>query len=467
MNRGDFTGFTFDGIHSSQLNIVRVSEGDRYEENLFSDIEDKVIEMPGNDGSYYYGSDYQPRSISISIAFDSMTEVQFRKVRKLFSTKKICELIFDERPYKVYQAKVENPIELSYVCFDEREKTVDSPRPGIERDRENDTYQEVGFVDTITVPANTTVTYRLHDVPIDNTLQVDGMDYTIENGVLTFVNETEAGKNVIISYLTMILETPAWKEVTPWKYSNNKERIYKGEGTIEFICYFPYAKSLYNVLDYYTTKANPSFDASQVREWAKSSGILSAAERSSLLLDTPIETDVNGDRRTEFYVYNPGDIDVGFYLYIPFKNGQIVPTVGDRIVVAADTDTLVFDPITAKPSKTPGLREDGIVINTVNHLIEGVQFDPITEDYDGRSKTWQRTGNLYNEYIAGGYFPKIKCNDWYFDDVQHSQVIRINCCVNDVEQEQEPAQEPAQEQEQETSNVNSDGMHIHYEYLYF
>ena len=28
----DFIGFSFDGIHSSKLNILRVSEGDRYEE---------------------------------------------------------------------------------------------------------------------------------------------------------------------------------------------------------------------------------------------------------------------------------------------------------------------------------------------------------------------------------------------------------------------------------------------------
>jgi len=30
----DFVGFTFDGIHSSELNIIRTSESNRYTEDL-------------------------------------------------------------------------------------------------------------------------------------------------------------------------------------------------------------------------------------------------------------------------------------------------------------------------------------------------------------------------------------------------------------------------------------------------
>ena len=118
----DFVGFSFDGIHSSELGILRVSEGDWYEETLYPEIEDLTIDIPGLDGNYYFGSNFKARSISISIAFDSMTELQFRKLRRLFGVKKNCELIFDERPYKYYMAKIESPIELSYVCFDEPKK---------------------------------------------------------------------------------------------------------------------------------------------------------------------------------------------------------------------------------------------------------------------------------------------------------------------------------------------------------
>ena len=123
--KGDFTGFSFDGIHSSQLNIVHVSSSDRYDEELFPEVKDKTIEIPNNHGEYYYGSTYGTRTFEINIAFDSVTENQFRKIRQLFSTSKVCELIFDERPYKVYYAKAESPVELSYVCFDEPKKHID------------------------------------------------------------------------------------------------------------------------------------------------------------------------------------------------------------------------------------------------------------------------------------------------------------------------------------------------------
>ena len=116
---GDFLGFTFGDDHSSSLGITRVSGGDRYEEQLHPEIKDRTAEVPGLNGEYYFGSDFGPRPFDIEIAFDHLTEEQFRKLRTIFGTKQIKKLIFDERPYKYYMAKLESPIELSYVCFDE------------------------------------------------------------------------------------------------------------------------------------------------------------------------------------------------------------------------------------------------------------------------------------------------------------------------------------------------------------
>ena len=59
----DFTGFTFDGVHSSELNILRVSDGDRYNEDILPEFEDKTVETNGKDGVYYYGSFYSSRNI--------------------------------------------------------------------------------------------------------------------------------------------------------------------------------------------------------------------------------------------------------------------------------------------------------------------------------------------------------------------------------------------------------------------
>ena len=41
---GDFTGFSFGGVHSSDLGITRVSGGDRYEEKLHPEVSDRTAE---------------------------------------------------------------------------------------------------------------------------------------------------------------------------------------------------------------------------------------------------------------------------------------------------------------------------------------------------------------------------------------------------------------------------------------
>ena len=103
---GDFLGFTFGGVHSSDLGITRVSGGDRYDEELHPEIKDRTAEVAGLDGDYYFVTNYGVKKFTIDIAFDSLTEVQFRNLRRAFNTKTPQDLIFDERPYKKYTAKI-------------------------------------------------------------------------------------------------------------------------------------------------------------------------------------------------------------------------------------------------------------------------------------------------------------------------------------------------------------------------
>lgn len=117
--KGDFIGFTFNGIHSSTLNIVRVSEGDRYNESLLPTYTSKVVPVPGGEGMYYFGTNYNQRVIRIAIAFDSLSQSDFTNLSKVFGTREIVPLIFDEAPYKVYNVKVDGDLMLSYICFDE------------------------------------------------------------------------------------------------------------------------------------------------------------------------------------------------------------------------------------------------------------------------------------------------------------------------------------------------------------
>ena len=116
--KGDFTGFTFNGIHSSELGLTRVSDGSRYTEELLPAIQDKTVQIPGADGTYYYGSTYTQKPFNISVVFDDMTEEQFVRLKRVFGDKGIHDLIFDEWPYKIYRVKSTGTPNLKYICFD-------------------------------------------------------------------------------------------------------------------------------------------------------------------------------------------------------------------------------------------------------------------------------------------------------------------------------------------------------------
>lgn len=379
--KGDFLGFSFDGIHCSTLGITHVSSSDRYEEELFPEVKDKTIEIPNNHGEYYYGSTYGTRTFEIDIAYDSVTETQFHNIRRLFGTKKICELIFDERPYKVYYAKIESPIEMSYICFDEEEYTW----------------------------------------------------------------ETEGHDNYIPG------------SVDHKVYTGKKRRIYKGEGTINLICYQPFAHQLFKIKELYErageNQGNLVTTYSNVDEWIESSGILTEEEWNTYHIDQVV--DASAPYTYAIPVYNPGDLNVGFCLYIPFTQVttevessdpiityKILPSdENSDIIINGEEKILVLKEITRKKNDTA----TGILINTINHLIEGVELTEVADNKDYRTPSWHTTGTLYNEYIKEGDFPYIKRNDWSLDNNSRSQNIYISCA----------------------SIEGNKQISIHYDYLYF
>ena len=115
----DFIGFTFNGKHSSELGIVRTSDGSRFNESLLPVISDKTVQVPGADGTYYFGSNYTHRVFDIPFAFDSLTEKQFQDLKRWLGDKKIHDLIFDEAPYKIYRAKITGSATIKHIPFSE------------------------------------------------------------------------------------------------------------------------------------------------------------------------------------------------------------------------------------------------------------------------------------------------------------------------------------------------------------
>lgn len=117
--RGDFLGFSLDGVHSSTLGLTRISDGDRYEDILLPSFSDVTTNASGVDGTYYFGSNFTQKTFSIKVSYDGITDTQLRKIRQLCSKKEPVDLIFDEFPYKVYTVKISDPPQFSYLCFDE------------------------------------------------------------------------------------------------------------------------------------------------------------------------------------------------------------------------------------------------------------------------------------------------------------------------------------------------------------
>lgn len=117
--KGDYIGFTFGGVHSSELGLMRVSDGSRYNEDLLPPLQDKTVQVNGRDGAVYFGSQYNTRPIKVPVAFDNMTEDSFKQLKRLLQDKKPKYLWFDETPYKQWLVKAANAQNFKWVCFDE------------------------------------------------------------------------------------------------------------------------------------------------------------------------------------------------------------------------------------------------------------------------------------------------------------------------------------------------------------
>lgn len=121
---GDFLGFQLGDVHSEQLNITRVSSGDRYTDNLIPNFKDTTVEVPGGDGTYYWDTFYNQKPFIIDFAFDNLGDIDIQKLRRELGFKGIKPLIYDEFPYKKYMVKCSSPPTLKFICFDEGQLRV-------------------------------------------------------------------------------------------------------------------------------------------------------------------------------------------------------------------------------------------------------------------------------------------------------------------------------------------------------
>ena len=117
----DFKGFRFGNIHIKDLHLTVVSSGDRFNKNLLPDPTDYSVDVPGGNGKYYFGQTHSTRNYPVKTAFDNLDEATIRRIRQIFVTDKLKDLVFDEEPYKTYRAKLSRAPSFNYVCFLDKE----------------------------------------------------------------------------------------------------------------------------------------------------------------------------------------------------------------------------------------------------------------------------------------------------------------------------------------------------------
>lgn len=322
---GDFIGFSLGDTHSTSLGIVRVSDGSRYNENLLPTLADKTTQVGGADETYYFGTDYTQKSITISIAFDGMTEAQFRQLRTLCASKKLQKLVYDEAPYKYYMVKSTGNPTIKYVSFDE---------------------------------------------------------YDAEGNI--------AG------------------------------RVYKGEGSLTFTAYYPYARCDKKALNYYSdcfikVKAfeegqqyfiqsideegrifyKPESDLSQEQnyysfinsQWADASGILTLLKQEEGQIDV-IPTEKDDNLQYVINTYNPGDLEADYKLYFPYDEEN---KIFGLLNVSVNGTILGFGSTFARLDE----KDAHICVDSHANLVYGVDAN------------FNQTGTLYNKFLTSGEFVKI------------------------------------------------------------
>ena len=115
----DFIAFSFDGYHSYEdLHIVRVSDGNRYNDTLFPTLNDKTAETPNGDGTYLISSNHKSKQFNINFAYENLTDADIRILKQVFSKDKTAPLWFAEHPYRVYDVVVTGAPQLKYIPFD-------------------------------------------------------------------------------------------------------------------------------------------------------------------------------------------------------------------------------------------------------------------------------------------------------------------------------------------------------------
>ena len=107
--------FVFDGIDSTQIGVVSVSDGSTYDTPILPAFTDNSLEVDGYDGRYYFNTRITQKDFTYNCFIDNLSAFQFDQLKSWIRPKKIGKLIRPEEPYRYYWVKVSSVENLGNI----------------------------------------------------------------------------------------------------------------------------------------------------------------------------------------------------------------------------------------------------------------------------------------------------------------------------------------------------------------
>jgi phage-related protein len=119
----EYLTFKYNEKDSSEMGVYSITEGNRYKRSIEPEFEDSVLNVPGYDGEYYYGTNITKQTFALSCFAHHLTLPEYDRMRVWLHPRTVGKLVLPDHPYKYYIVKPEEISELSLLALTEGQVT--------------------------------------------------------------------------------------------------------------------------------------------------------------------------------------------------------------------------------------------------------------------------------------------------------------------------------------------------------
>lgn len=101
-----YTTFVFDGVDSSSMGVVSVTNGSTYNTNILPSFTDSSITVDGYNGTYYFNSQMTEKVFNFNCFIQDYSFSEMDQLKAWLKVNKIAKLILPENPYRYYWVKL-------------------------------------------------------------------------------------------------------------------------------------------------------------------------------------------------------------------------------------------------------------------------------------------------------------------------------------------------------------------------